>query len=199
MSEELIIINTEAPTKAERIPTKSLPVFSDNHPLLRERMPDLNLLEIDTTQLQSIIESLKKTMVESKGIGLSANQCGLKLRLFVIGTEDFQTVCINPRIADKEGEPIKMREGCLSFPGLFLNIPRYQKILAEYENENGQTVSAWMEGITAQVYQHELDHMNGIKFTKHIGAVSLKMAREKQNKRIKLMKRRMKNEYTIHT
>ena len=191
MSEGLIIINTETPTKTERIPTKSLPVFSDNHPLLRERMPDLNLLEIDTTQLKSIIESLKKTMVESKGIGLSANQCGLKLRLFVIGTEDFQTVCINPRIADKEGERIKMREGCLSFPGLFLNIPRYQKILAEYENENGQTVSTWMEGITAQVYQHELDHMNGIVYTEHVKPLALRMAKDKQVKLIKRVKKTM--------
>lgn len=190
MSDDLIVINTDLETKIER-DERELVVFSDKHPMLRERMPELDVSQISSYEIQNIIKCMKKTMVGHNGIGLSANQCGIKLRLFTIGTQDFQTVCINPRIADKEGEPIKMREGCLSFPGLFLNIPRYQKILAEYENENGQTVSTWMEGITAQVYQHELDHMNGIVYTEHVKPLALRMAKDKQVKLIKRVKKTM--------
>lgn len=190
MSEDVIVIDTDLESKIERV-ERELDVFSDRHPMLRKRMPELEVSRISLSEIQNIIECMKRTMVSHNGIGLSANQCGIELRIFVIGTKDFQTVCINPRIADKEGEPIKMREGCLSFPGLFLTIPRYNKILAEYENEKGETISTWMEGITAQVYQHELDHMNGIVYTEHVKPLALRMAKDKQAKLIKRVKKTM--------
>lgn len=188
MSEDIIVINTDTKPKVQRV-VRELQVFSDKHPMLKQSMPEMSVADITTDEVKNIIESLKMTMLAHKGLGLSANQCGLKMRLFIMGTDDFQTVCVNPRIADKEGEPVRMKEGCLSFPGLYLSIPRYQKILAEYEDHTGKTVSAWMDGITAQVYQHELDHMNGIVYTEYAKPLALRMAKDRQVKLIKKIKK----------
>jgi len=193
MSEEgVLVINTNSPTKIVEERIDPLVVFDDGHPSLKQPMPEFDESQISQEQIQKFIKQLKLTMKTYNGIGLSANQCGVKFRMFVMGSSEFQNVCINPRIIDTEGEPEKMREGCLSYPGLYLNIPRYKKILAEYVNEFGETKTNWFDGITAQVYQHELDHMNGIVYTDHVGPLALRMAKERQNKLIKKIKKAAK-------
>ena len=132
---------------------------------------------------------MKKTMVDYGGLGLSANQCGYRFRMFVMGSKDEQIVCINPRITDKFDDPIKLREGCLSYPGMYLYVPRYKKIEVEYHDENGKLNKEIFEGITAHVFQHELDHMNGIVYTEHVGPLALKMAKDKQSKLVNKIKK----------
>lgn len=90
---------------------------------------------------------------------------------------------------DKGDNNFKMREGCLSSPGLFLNVERYDTIEVSYYNENGEEVITWLNGLPAQVFQHEFDHMNGIVFTEHVKSLALKMAKEKQFKLLKKIKR----------
>ena len=132
------------------------------------------------------------TMKLYGGIGLSVNQCGVFERVFVIGTDDFQLACVNPRIVEIEGQSEKNNEGCLSYPGLFLKIERPSVIIGEWLNENGELKRVRLSGITAQCFQHELDHMNGVRFTEHVGTVALRMARQKQVKIIKKIKRNKK-------
>lgn len=191
MSEGVLVINTESPTSTRpvQLSNEPLSVFDDRCPTLYECMPEFNIRKIKDADVQNFIGRLKKAMVNYNGLGLSANQCGYKLRMFVMGTREQQVACINPRITDKDGDPIKMREGCLSYPGLFLNIPRYNKIEVSYFDENGQEVSVWLDGLPAQVFQHELDHMNGIVYTEHVKPLALRMAKEKQLKLIKKIKR----------
>lgn len=191
MSEGVLVINTESPTTISpvKLSNEPLSVFDDRCPTLYERMPEFNVRKIRDADVQNFIERLKKAMVNYNGLGLSANQCGYKLRMFVMGTREQQVACINPRITDKADDPIKMREGCLSYPGLFLNVPRYQKIEVTYHNERGEEVTHWLEGLPAQVFQHELDHMNGIVYTEHVKPLALRMAKEKQAKLIKKIKR----------
>jgi len=83
-------------------------------------------------------------------------------------------------------------EGCLSFPGLFLKIPRPKWIIAEFLDENGQTQQIKLDGVTARCYLHELDHMNGIRFVDYIKPLALRMAKKRQAKIIKSVKRRKK-------
>ena len=135
---------------------------------------------------------MKLTKDIFNGIGLSANQCGVFERVFVIGVGENSWACINPKIVAKAPSTIKDTEGCLSFPGLGLKIDRPEWIEAEFYNENGELVQMRMEGLTARCYQHELDHMNGIKFTSHVKPVALQLAREKQKKLIKTVSRRKK-------
>lgn len=191
MSDDVLIINTESPisTKPIRLSTEPLSVFDDRCPTLREVMPEFHVQEIRTPQAQNFIDRLKRTMVIYDGIGLSANQCGYRLRMFAMGDKQTQIICINPRIVDKGDNNFKMREGCLSYPGLFLNVERYDTIEVSYYNENGEEVITWLNGLPAQVFQHEFDHMNGIVFTEHVKSLALKMAKEKQFKLLKKIKR----------
>jgi peptide deformylase len=101
-------------------------------------------------------------------------------------------VCINPKILESSEEKIKDVEGCLSFPGLSLKVDRAESITAEWTDENGELKRAILRGVTARCFQHELDHMNGIKFTEHVGPVALKMAKQKQDKLLKKHIRKQK-------
>lgn len=192
MSEEFLVINT-SPTKVVREqPIEVLPVFSNfdsSNKLLLEMIPEFDLNELPKQEMQTFIRRLKKTMVDYGGLGLSANQCGYRFRMFVMGSKDEQIVCINPRITDKFDDPIKLREGCLSYPGMYLYVPRYKKIEVEYHDENGKLNKEIFEGITAHVFQHELDHMNGIVYTEHVGPLALKMAKDKQSKLVNKIKK----------
>lgn len=85
-----------------------------------------------------------------------------------------------------------MREGCLSYPGLFVTVERYKSVDVEFYDENGKLQRHHFEGVTAQCFQHELDHMNGVSFTSRVKPFALQMAREKQKKLIKKITRMAK-------
>ena len=140
----------------------------------------------------SDLKRLKMTMKLYGGLGLSANQCGVFERVFVIGTDQFQIACINPRIVGKSPSTIKESEGCLSYPGLYVKVDRPDWVEVEYTNENGELIQTRLDGVTARCFQHELDHMNGIRMVEHVGAVALQMARRKQEKIIKKIVRHKK-------
>jgi peptide deformylase len=184
MSETLIIDTGAGLTKNAPKIIEPLSLYDENHPMLRMKIPEFNG-SLPDPEITELAARLKMTMKLYGGVGLSANQCGVYERMFVIGTDQFQMVCINPKIIEKEGEVIKGNEGCLSFPGLFLKIDRPESIVAEWSTENGEVKRARLSGITSRCFQHELDHLNGIKFIEHVKPVALKMARQKQDKVIK--------------
>ena len=74
-------------------------------------------------------------------------------------------VCFNPRIIKSYKREIEMEEGCLSYPGLFLNIVRPQSIIVKYETEDCRTYKVKLDGMASRIFQHEYDHMQGIDFT----------------------------------
>jgi peptide deformylase len=166
-----------------------LTLYDDNHPMLSKVVPEYDIRNLPNPNIIKTVKRLKMTMKLHNGMGLSANQCGLFERVFVIGTEHFQLVCINPKIVEQSEEMIKDAEGCLSFPGLSVKINRASWITAEYYDESGKLHNVKMEGLTARCYQHELDHMNGVKFTTYVKPVALQLARDKQKKLIKKIKR----------
>lgn len=189
MSETLIIDTGAAlsqPTK--QIMVEPLPLYDENHPMLKVQIPEYKQ-SLPNPLMELLIKRLKMTMKQYGGIGLSANQCGVFERVFVIGTDDFQIACINPRIVGKSPSTIKEKEGCLSYPGLYVKLDRPDWVEVEYTDENGQLVQTRLEGITARCFQHELDHMNGIRMTDHVGPVALQMARKKQKKIVKMIVR----------
>jgi peptide deformylase len=190
---ETLIIDTSASltTNAPKI-IEPLPLYNENYPMLKMKMPEFTG-SLPDTKMTHLASQLKMTMKLYGGVGLSANQCGVMQRMFVIGTDQFQMVCINPKIIAEEGGVIKDSEGCLSFPGLYLKVERPESIVAEWSTETGEVKRARLSGITARCFQHELDHLNGIKFVEHIGPVALKMAKQKQEKMIKKHIRNNKN------
>ena len=131
-----------------------------------------------------------ETMKNYGGIGLSANQVGKPYRMFVMGDnlnieKGRKWVCINPEITDMSKETIRYKEGCLTFPFLFLDIERPQKIKVKYQNEQLETVEEEFDGIVSRCYQHELDHMYGKVFTELVSKLKLDMAIKKRDKEIK--------------
>ena len=99
-----------------------LTLYDDNHPMLSRMIPEYDIRNLPNPNIIKLAKQLKMTMKLHSGMGLSANQCGIFQRVFVIGTEHFQLVCINPKIVEQSEEMIKDTEGCLSFPGLRQNI-----------------------------------------------------------------------------
>jgi peptide deformylase len=127
------------------------------------------------------------------GIGLSANQVGIKKRAFVMDkinlNEDVNKrdplVCFNPVVVEELGGEQPGREGCLSYPGLSLQIKRSYTINVRYEDETGKEQSAQLNGINARCFLHELDHLNGIRFTEKVDNKILSWEREKARKLVK--------------
>jgi len=188
---ELIIDTGSGITKQEQL--QPLPIYGDEFPMLREVMPEMDVSTLPNEYTSRLAEQLRITMRMYNGFGLSANQCGVKARMFVIGTDAFTMTCINPKIVGKPAEHIKRQEGCLSYPGLFVTIARSSEIDVEFYNEQGELKQITLSGITAQCFQHELDHLNGITFTSKVGPVALQLAKKKQIKLMNKVKKHYKN------
>ena len=166
-----------------------LPLYDENHPMLLEPIPEYKQ-RLPNGMMSNLIKRMKLTMQQYGGIGLSANQCGVFERVFVIGTGEFQLACINPKIISRSDKAIKADEGCLSFPGFYVKVPRPEEITVEFTDEDGNIKEAELTGLTARCFMHELDHMNGIRLIDHAGPVAIQQARRKQEKILKKAIRR---------
>lgn len=177
--------NTSTPPTIVQKKYDPLPLYNDKNPMLalRQEAMDLGKLSAD---LIEVCNRLLATMNQYGGLGLAAPQCGLALRLFVMSGG---IVCINPRILTASIETLREKEGCLSFPGLYLPITRPRTIEVEFYNEFGVKKTQTFTGTTAKVFQHETDHLNGIVFTSLVGNLTLQMAKKKKQKLFKRMER----------
>ena len=146
--------------------------------------------EDEKIELKEFADNMFETMKKYGGIGLSANQVGKPYKMFVMGDhpnieKGKKWVCINPKITNVTTDLIRYKEGCLTFPFLFLDIERPQDISVEYLDENLEKKEEHMTGIVARCFQHEFDHMQGIVFTEHVSKLKLDMAIKKRDKQIK--------------
>jgi peptide deformylase len=131
-----------------------------------------------------LAKSMLKIMFENNGIGLAAPQIGISKRILVMGNPQLSFTCINPKIINKENEYID-QEGCLSFPGLWLNVRRYKNITVQYQDIIGREQEKTLDALQARVFQHELDHLEGICFTSRVGKLSLELASKRRKKNLK--------------
>lgn len=152
-------------------------MLTHEHPLLKEVMPTFDFANPPTDPLE-LACSLAEVMIEHKGIGIAANQVGLPYRAFVMTGEEL-TPCFNPKIVDVSQETIYLEEGCLSRPNFFVKIKRPRRIKVRYTEPNGNTVTRVFDGMTARVFMHELDHLNGIDYTSRASKIHLEQARNK--------------------
>jgi peptide deformylase len=107
-------------------------------------------------------QNLVKFMYENNGIGLAANQVGIGYRIFAMRAAPENFVCFNPRIVMPGTDQIVLEEGCLTFPGLLVKIKRSQHIKVRFQIPNGDTLTKQFTGLSARIFQHELDHLDGI-------------------------------------
>lgn len=144
--------------------------------------------QVDGDPAQLIIY-MKEVMAKHGGIGLSAIQCGVKKRIFIMGTIDNFTTCINPAIVTISDERVLDLEGCLSFPELWIKVKRPAGVAVRYQNVAGEEVEDTLLGLQARVFLHEYDHLLGISFDQRAGDLTLKMAKEKRKKFLKSLPR----------
>lgn len=187
MSDDVLVFNTET-DKVVQQRIDPLPLYGEDFYMLKQVMPECKEV-LPNPVMTKLVSRMKMTMKKFGGIGLSANQCGVQERIFVIGTDDFQMVCINPKVVAKSEDVVREDEGCLSYPGMYLKVARPSWIDVEYLDENGQLHQQRLTGVTARCFLHELDHMNGVRFVEHVGPVAIRMAQKKVNKMIKQVKK----------
>lgn len=137
-------------------------------------------------------EQLEKDMIEfmvaHNGIGLAANQIGLNKRVFVMGSNNIEGfplpfAVFNPVIVQCSKATDIDKEGCLSFPDLWLPVKRPTDIVVQYQDSKGNVVEVEMNGYIARCFQHEFDHLNGVCFVDRVSRLKLDMAMKKAKKR----------------
>jgi peptide deformylase len=126
--------------------------------------PALTAKSSNIEQIDDYIVSLSKKMInimyEAPGVGLAAPQIGINKNIFVFDAGGGPKVAINPKIEDLQGDIIFM-EGCLSLPGYYWDIERYEYAKVSCLNENGEEIIYEGEELLGRVLQHEYDHLQG--------------------------------------
>ena len=162
---------------------------------------DNKLLNIPTTPFDFenppvdptiLVEQLVTLMIESKGVGLSANQVGLPYRVFVMGNPGDKESIIpvfNPTIINYSEETEYSEEGCLTYPGVWLKVKRPYAVLFEYEDEKGEKHQKELVGLPSRIFQHEYDHMEGTDFTQKVSRLKIDRAMKKLNKTVKRLQK----------
>ena len=135
-------------------------------------------------EIAELGRDMLKVMFEHNGIGLAAPQIGINKRIFVMGNPTQSFICVNPEIVSGTGEA-KEQEGCLSFPGLWLHVNRYETVQVKYQDILGKTHEREFTGLAARVFQHEYDHLNGLCFVNKVSKLSLDMATKRRKKFLK--------------
>jgi len=183
---EVFTYNTEEVVKQPTPQQQTLPLVGEDNSILKEVMPEFDFKNPPVNPM-ALATVLVETCKLHKGYGLSANQCGIKHRVFVMGHGEEYVAFFNPKITSTIGE-CHMIEGCLSFPLLGLRITRPETIEVEYQDFNGVTRTAKYSGISARCFQHELDHLNGIVYTEKVKPMALQSGMSKRNKMIKKLR-----------
>jgi peptide deformylase len=140
-----------------------------------------------TAEYAKTAEKMLKALHEGKGIGLAGPQVGIMERIFIVHVEgDMPKVFINPSIIETSQETVKYEEGCLSVPGVWVELVRPKAIKVQAWNERGRPFTLEAEGILARVIQHEYDHLDGVLFIDRLSEI-------KRNKILAKIERRQKS------
>ena len=134
-------------------------------------------------------QALHDKMIKSDGLGLSANQVGQPYRVFVMRTDEKPYAVFNPKVVDVSNKELTMKEGCLSFPLLYLNVKRPDSVRIRFQNEDGEIRTEKFIGMTARIALHEFDHMLGKVYTQKATQFETQRALRKRM----ILKRKVKN------
>jgi peptide deformylase len=135
-------------------------------------------------KVKTTVDRMAEIMYANKGIGLAAPQIGMLRQIIVVDTGEGLKVLINPEIVEGEGETT-IEEGCLSLPNIEVPVKRRQKVLVRGRDVEGREVNWEIYDFLARVYQHEIDHLNGILIIHHISRLKRELLVKKMLKDIK--------------
>lgn len=153
-------------------------------PVLRGKAREVLLKDISSPKIKRTIDEMKKALPTQDnsvavGVAIAAPQIGVPLRIFIVSGVVFQEeeekeskkpddlVCINPIITKRSKQKQILQEGCLSVPDHFGTVTRPAKVTLSAYDERGKKFERGASGLLAQIFQHEVDHLDGILFTDH--------------------------------
>jgi peptide deformylase len=135
------------------------------------------ILEISES-VKSLISDLEQTSAIAGRAGVAANQIGVNLRAFAYHVDGVVGHLINPEILEQSGELVELDEGCLSLPEIWSKTPRYTKVTIRGQTITGEVLEIQAEGLLAQVFQHEVDHLDGLVYLDRLNAQERKVCME---------------------
>lgn len=155
------------------------------NPILFQRIEhfDFSNPKYDPIQLE---KDMIDIMFKENGIGLAANQIGISARVFVMGHKDYPDnaqAFFNPMVVAHLDDVENLEEGCLSFPGIYVNIKRPKKIKARWQNSKGEWQEDIFDGYNCKCFLHELDHLEGITFKDRISNIKWALAVKKSKRK----------------
>ena len=170
-----------------------LPIIAYGDPVLRKIAKNI---DEDYPNLDKLIEDMKETMKNARGVGLAAPQIGKAIRLFLVDTspfaeddeldeeernflKDYRKIFINAKIINEVGDKWAFSEGCLSIPNINEDVSREETVTIEYFDENFKKHTETLNGLAARVIQHEYDHIEGILFTDKLSSLKRRLLKKK--------------------
>ncbi len=158
--------------------------------LLRKKSEPVTVFD---DELRALADDLHDTLNVANGAGLSAPQIGVFQRVIYIGVGKFTGVMINPTIIEVQS-PASLGEGCLSFPGIFENVNRFQTVQCRYQDVAGDEHDITVSKVSAHVIQHEIEHLDGVLLIDKLSRLKRARLQRKTKKKARLMKAAIRQE-----
>lgn len=149
-------------------------IVTEGHPALSQVCRAVDFARDNAVELA---EALAREMLAANGLGLAAPQIGVGLRVFVLKSQWGPMACFNPSIQVRMNGEEKGSEGCLSFPGIVLQVRRARSLRVRFQGMGGEWADAQLDGLAARAFQHELDHLDGVTLADRVPAATLEAAR----------------------
>lgn len=162
---------------------KQVITIDENEKLLRRVAEEIPQKDIPSEKTKNLIKHMAEILaMPTIGVGLAAPQIGVSKKIFITLKKEFLSernsneqkkdipaiekidIFINPQIIKKSKNKVVLQEGCLSVPDLYGNIKRHEKVTIRAYNERGEKIERGASGLLAEIFQHEIDHLNGMLF-----------------------------------
>ncbi len=169
------------------------------NPFLRRQAQRVDTFD---AALAAVVRDMEETMAARDGIGLAATQVGIDLRLLLLdpyalegdaGRGKPNLVIINPEVVWESPEKQIGEEGCLSFPGVFIQVERPASVRIRARDVNGGTYEIRGEGLGARAILHEIDHLEGVVMIDHVSHLARRRALKKHERNQKALKSESKD------
>jgi peptide deformylase len=159
----------------------ALDVRTFGDPVLKTRAAPVETFDV---VLAHLAEEMLTTMREHEGVGLAANQVGRLKRILVTATEEEEYVVVNPLIEEVAETTEKVVEGCLSIPGIQVEVERPTGVTVSGQDATGAPLRIEASGLLARIFQHEIDHLNGVLILDRTDRESRKAAMREMRERL---------------
>ncbi len=148
-------------------------------PILRQKAAPVDII---TKEILQISHEMVDTMYSYEGIGLAAPQIGISKQIIIVDYGEGPLILFNPEIIEMSKEQDEIEEGCLSLPDITVPVLRPIKIKVRFTDENNKISEINVENLAAKVFQHEIDHLNGILIIDHISPLKKAVINSKLKK-----------------